>query len=60
MSDVDNLIVKAKRSKEMNTTITIKVSEETKKRWNRWVADNNINKSKTLTNIVNYMMKQKD
>ena len=40
-----------------NTTITVKVTEEFKHKWDKWAFDNNINKSKTLQAVLTNLMK---
>ena len=39
-----------------NTTITVKVTEEFKYRWDKWALDHNINKSKTLQAVLANIM----
>jgi len=45
------------KKKPGNTTITIKVTENFKHKWDKWAFDNNINKSKTLQAVLTNLMK---
>jgi len=44
------------KKKPGNTTITVKVTEEFKHKWDKWAFDNNINKSKTLQAVLEHIM----
>jgi len=56
-----NLITKnVVKRKSGNTTITVKVTEEFKHKWDKWAFDNNINKSKTLQAVLQNIMENYD
>jgi len=48
------------KKKSDNTTITAKVTEEFKHKWDKWVFDNNINKAKTLQAVLTNLMENYD
>ncbi|HHB52552.1 MAG TPA: hypothetical protein ENK75_05865 [Saprospiraceae bacterium] len=53
-----NTIIHKNKVKEKtgSTTITVKVPEDFKLKWDKFCLDNNINKSKTLTATLSYIM----
>jgi len=44
------------KKKPSNTTITVKVTEDFKRTWNKWAFENNVNKSKTLQAVLKHIM----
>jgi len=54
---MNNLITKnIVKKNPSHTTITVKVTEDFKHRWDRFAFDNNINKSKTLQAVLTNIM----
>jgi len=52
---MENNILVTKQSIK-NTILTCRVSKETKTKWHNFCKKNNINQSKTIENMLNYIM----